>query len=489
MLSDTTTNFLCLLFPTLGFLWAWHNKNKISKIKIFHDTRGESSQLVGMKPEHMNAVFTVSNRIAEGSREFLKQEFKVMIIFMIAASCIIYWLIGMSGGKNSWVNAYYSCVAFIVGAFASCLSGGIGMAIAVYTNSRTAHEACVGSSAHGSREKYVRAFCVAFRGGIVMGFCLTSVGLISLFALISYFKMQLGGDDKIRLYECIAAYGLGGSSIACFGRVGGGIFTKAADVGSDLCGKVVSNLPEDDPRNPGVIADCIGDNVGDIAGMGSDLFGSFGEATCAALVVSAYASPTLTDSWSGMMFPLLITGVGTFVSLLTSMCVTEGWPTPVTSADRIEPVLKLQLVISTVLNTIAMYITAVMALPETFSVAKLIKDPSTGAFQQVEVHSWEAAFCVIMGLWSGLVIGFVTEYYTSNRKPPVGEIARACTMGGAATNVISGLAVGYLSTIIPSFVMAACLYVSFNLCLMYGIALSALGILSTMSIGFVFFIF
>ena len=480
MLQDETVAFMCVGMPMLGFLWAFHNQQKVAKIKIVGDSNSEAQSVSGMSAADMRKVYDISNRIAVGADAFLKQEYTVIMGFLGIASVVIYTLIGLSGGDNSWLNAKFTCIAFIVGAVASCVSGAIGMRIATFTNSRTAHEATV---AHGA-EKYVRGFSTAFRGGIVMGFALTSVGLISLYLLIRVFSFYRGDADKVALYECIAAYGLGGSAVACFGRVGGGIFTKAADVGADLCGKVVAGLPEDDPRNPGVIADCIGDNVGDIAGMGSDLFGSFGEATCACLVVSAYASKELTDSTSAMMYPLMITGVGMMSCIITSLLVTLGVD-PVTGPHNVEKVLKGQLIWSTVINTGAMYWLAHAALPATFSVAKLLKDPTTGAFQTADVTAQDAFYCVAMGLWSGLVIGYLTEYYTSNRKAPVESIAYACTMGGAATNVICGLSVGYNSTVIPCFVMALAIYVSFNLCLMYGISLAALGILSTMAIGYV----
>ncbi|KAJ9454746.1 Pyrophosphate-energized vacuolar membrane proton pump [Diplonema papillatum] len=482
MLSDAATTFLCVGFPLLGFLWALYNQRQIARITIgdgHRDCEYARLRRVNLNADDMDKLYRTSEKVRIGAGAFLREEYKVIGAFSVLAAGIIYFLIGMSGGPNSWTNAKFSVIAFIVGALASCVSGAIGMMIAVFTNSRTAHEAAVFDT---QREKYENSFATAFRGGIVMGFALTSIGLLSLFVMICVFGHFLGYEDKVRLYECVAAFGLGGSTVACFGRVGGGIFTKAADVGSDLCGKVVAGLPEDDPRNPGVIADCIGDNVGDIAGMGSDLFGSFGEATCAALVVSAYASTDLTSNFGAMMFPLLITGTGILVCFLTSLCVTSGWPTPVTGPHNVEHVLKLQLLISTVLATIAMFMLAEIVLPNTFQVAKLIAD-SDGNYLQTTVHSWEAAFCVVMGLWAGLVIGYTTEYYTSNDKPPVQEIAFACTSGGAATNVISGLAVGYMSVVIPNFVMALTIYVAFNMCLMYGIALAALGILSTMAIG------
>ncbi|KIY91312.1 hypothetical protein MNEG_16652 [Monoraphidium neglectum] len=189
-------------------------------------------------------------------------------------------------------NGLFSTIAFVLGALTSCLSGYLGMKIATYANARTALEA---------RRGIAPAFMCAFRSGAVMGFLLASLGLLNLYlAIVAFGKFY--GDDWQGLFEAITGYGLGGSSIALFGRVGGGIYTKAADVGADLVGKVEKDIPEDDPRNPAVIADNVGDNVGDIAGMGADLFGSFAEATCAALVVSAVSSLGRSHDWPGELF-------------------------------------------------------------------------------------------------------------------------------------------------------------------------------------------
>jgi H(+)-translocating pyrophosphatase len=298
---------------------------------------------------------------------------------------------------------------------------------------------------------------------------LTSLGLISLFACINIVKIYFGTDPSLarELYECVAAFGLGGSSVACFGRVGGGIFTKAADVGADLVGKIEKNIPEDDPRNPGVIADCIGDNVGDIAGMGSDLFGSFGEASCAALVIAA-ASPQLSQSFTAMMYPLLISAVGIFVCMATAMLAANN--SGVKCKEDIEPALKRQLLVSTILATIGLAAVTDYALPENFTIGT------------TKTTKWHAFICVAAGLWSGLFIGYTTEYYTSNAYKPVQEISDACETG-AATNIIYGLALGYHSVIPPTFAMAITIYLSYRLCDLYGYALAALGILSTMCIG------
>jgi H(+)-translocating pyrophosphatase len=251
-----------------------------------------------------------------------------------------------------------------------------------------------------------------------------------------------------------------------FGRVGGGIYTKAADVGSDLAGKVVHGLPEDDPSNPGVIADNVGDNVGDIAGMGSDLFGSLAESTCAALVVGATSAELLATP-DAMYFPLMITAVGIICSFFTTFVATNF--TKVTE-HNIELTVKLQLVISTILMTGAV-IPLTHYLPATFTI-----NGTTICTPQ------KAFYCVACGLWSGFIIGWITEVYTSNAYKPVQDLAEACRMG-AAPNIILGLALGYMSTIIPILCIAITIYVSFTFADMYGIALAALGMLGCLPIA------
>merc|ERR1711967_15844 len=201
------------------------------------------------------------------------------------------------GATGFLATEYKYIFYFILGATTSSLSGYLGMMIATYANGRTALEA---------RKGVAPAYMTAFRSGAVMGFLLSGLGLLVLFVTVVLMKMFYFKDDWAGLYECITGYGLGGSTIALFGRVGGGIYTKAADVGADLVGKVEKDIPEDDPRNPAVIADNVGDNVGDIAGMGADLFGSFAEATCAALVIGAESVDLVSAGWDTSMFPLYI---------------------------------------------------------------------------------------------------------------------------------------------------------------------------------------
>lgn len=232
------------------------------------------------------------------------------------------------------------------------------MRIAVYTNVRTTKECC--TSIHDG-------FVVAYRGGQVLGFVLVGLALLILQLLIIFYKaIYLNGDDDDSvetLFEMIAGYGLGGSTVALFGRVGGGIYTKAADVGSDLAGKVVEGLPEDDPSNPGVIADNVGDNVGDIAGMGSDLFGSLAESTCASLVVAS-TSTNIINTQDAMYFPLMITAMGIIVSFVTQFHATI---IAKVTMDNVEGTVKWQLIISTILMTVAIY-PLTFFLPDYFDV-------------------------------------------------------------------------------------------------------------------------
>mmetsp|Transcript_3152 Transcript_3152/g.10340 ORF Transcript_3152/g.10340 Transcript_3152/m.10340 type:complete len:866 (-) Transcript_3152:650-3247(-) len=433
-------------------------------------------------------VFEISAAIQRGAKAFLHAEYKYMSVFIVVFGTFVLFAVGAgkacppgSGSIDAdgmfsckaeekvtrWHMGVFTAIAFVFGAVTSMVSGYIGMMIAVQANSRTALQAQRG---------YAPAFRTAFEAASVMGFALCGLALIVLLALIGAFRGYFGwGADAhfpiTELFEAIAGYGLGGSSIALFGRVGGGIYTKAADVGADLVGKVEQGIPEDDPRNPAVIADNVGDNVGDVAGMGADLFGSFAESSCAALVVAASSpTPVFTENWNTMMFPLMISASGIVACYLTSFVAT--YLTSVKRQDEIEPTLKRQLLISTVLETILLWFVCDFWLPARFCVA--------GSSHLV--HNWGVFICAASGLWSGLIIGYVTEYYTSHTYKPVRELASACKTG-AATNIIYGLALGYKSTIIPVITLAVAIFFSYYLGHMFGVACAALGILSTLSIG------
>ncbi|XP_073299932.1 pyrophosphate-energized vacuolar membrane proton pump 1-like isoform X2 [Primulina huaijiensis] len=410
---------------------------------------------------------------------FLFTEYQYVGVFMVAFAILIFLFLGSVEGfstkhqpctydkeklcKPAVVTAIFSTLSFLLGAITSVVSGFLGMKIATYANARTALEA---------RKGVGRAFIVAFRSGAVMGFFLAANGLLVLYITINLFKIYYG-DDWEGLFEAITGYGLGGSSMAMFGRVGGGIYTKAADVGADLVGKVERNIPEDDPRNPAVIADNVGDNVGDIAGMGSDLFGSYAESSCAALVVASISSFGITHDFTAMCYPLLISSMGILVCLITTLFATEDF-FEIKVAKEIEPSLKKQLVISTILMTLGIAIVTWTCVPSTFTIFNF-------GTQNV-VKNWKLFLCVSVGLWAGLIIGIVTEYHTSNAYSPVQEVADSCRTG-AATNVIFGLALGYKSVIIPIFAIAISIFVSFTFAAMYGIAVAALGMLSTIATG------
>ncbi len=318
------------------------------------------------------------------------------------------------------------------------------MSIAVKTNYRVAFQAAF---CKDHREKLYESFNAAFRGGSVMGFCLVSISLSVLCSLIILYKRILSPQDitsYIHMFEYLAGYGLGGSTVALFCRVGGGIFTKAADVGADLAGKLEADLEEDSPDNPAVIADNVGDNVGDIAGMGSDLFGSFAESTCAALVVSGTSIELI--SGPEFLFPLILSASGIIICIITAIFATNIMK--VEEENQISKTLSYQLYISTILLLPTIYGVSYLFLPNKFSFV-------TGDIALV-VYSTknEVMICAILGLISGLTIGIFTDYYTSNEFKPTQDLARSCIQG-AAINIIHGLALGYLSTIIPIISIAS----------------------------------
>lgn len=478
------------------------------------ENAGEKSRL-----DKLNLI---SSKIASGARSFLWAEYRVLSIFCFIFGLLVLLLIG-SGGmcgepkfirkvaditqkcdelkplpgcyweKNSggcWPRGIFSMVAFFIGAITSVASGYFGMAIAVFANVRTAVKCLFG---------WTDGFNTAFRAGSVMGFTLVSLGLIVLYTLILLFNLQFKFDDEKFphnnaqiLFETIAGYGLGGSCVALFCRVGGGIYTKAADVGADLVGKTEQGIPEDDPRNPATIADNVGDNVGDIAGMGADLFGSFAEATCACLVIAS-TSPDLNSNWTSLMFPLLITATGIVVSLLTSILATDIPGLKVTKESSVERNLKIQLVVSTFLMTPLLYALCVVALPgasinggkgfctEVYSYSHYVDRTKNDDMTLCGRYTTplQAYVCLLTGLWSGLIIGFWTEYMTSYSYKPVLDIAKA-SKSGAGTNIIYGLAAGYSSVVVPTFCLAITIFTSFQLGHMYGISLASLGMLSTL---------
>nr|GEV76643.1 pyrophosphate-energized vacuolar membrane proton pump-like [Tanacetum cinerariifolium] len=491
LLSELGTEILIPICAVIGIVFSLFQWYLVSQVKVSIDKSSSSgddkngfTESLIEEEEGVNdhtvvqKCAEIQQAISEGATSFLFTEYQYVGVFMVFFAVLIFVFLGSVEGfstssqvcsydttkmcKPALMTAVFSTVSFVLGAVTSVISGFLGMKIATYANARTTLEARKGVS---------KAFIVAFRSGAVMGFLLAANGLLVLYITINLFKIYYG-DDWEGLFESITGYGLGGSSMALFGRVGGGIYTKAADVGADLVGKVERNIPEDDPRNPAVIADNVGDNVGDIAGMGSDLFGSYAEASCAALVVASISSFGNTHDFTAMMYPLIVSSVGILVCLITTLFATDFFE--VKTVKQIEPALKNQLIISTALMTVGIALVSWVALPSSFTIFNF-------GTQKV-VKNWQLFLCVCVGLWAGLIIGFVTEYYTSNAYRPVQDVADSCRTG-AATNVIFGLALGYQSVIVPIFAISASIFVSFSFAAMYGVAVAALGMLSTIATG------
>ena len=445
----------------LAVIWALYNAQVIRNIKIGkHDNDNEEEQ--PLNENETKLLLSIGEKISRGANSFLFQEYSIMAVFIVLFSLVVLFIVDIFGQEKAAFR-FYATTAYIIGAVTSILCGFIGMRIAVISNYRTTFKA---------KTSLAEAFKVAYRAGCVMGFSTVGISLSVLLSIILVFNNFMKVEDKDSLYtysmmmELIAGYGLGGSSMALFSRVGGGIYTKAADVGADLVGKVEQGLEEDSPNNPATIADNVGDNVGDIAGMGSDLFGSFAESTCAALVVMA-STPQLANE-ATLLYPLLISAAGIFACFFTSIYGIYYYE--VDDISKIEHALKLQLLISTVLVLIGLFIVGSYALP--------------ASWQQDgrECKWWYSVICAGIGLVSGFLIGISTDFYTSNSHEPVREMALACS-SGPAINVIYGLALGYKSTIIPVILLATSALVSIKLLGMFGVALAAIGMLSTLAVG------
>jgi inorganic pyrophosphatase len=454
-MEETTVNSLITIPCVVGCLISIKQWIAVSKVKIDGHPGLKDPLLANQgdaeKAEIAKQMLTISTTIADGAMSFLKAEYSYMGVYVVLFSGILYWFTG-----------WETTVSFVFGAITSIICGLIGMKIAVYTNVRTAHECWA---------ELRRGFDVAIQGGCVMGLSLVSIGIINLFILIQFLLKYSSLRDQ-KLYEAVAGYGLGGSSIALFGRVGGGIYTKAADVGADLSGKNDYGMDEDDYRNPACIADNVGDNVGDIAGMGADLFGSFAESTCAALVLASSSIDLKEHGWCAIMYPVLISSLGVVVGIVTLLVSGIVYPINNQDPNTVEKALKGILNISTALMTPVVFYLSKVCLPETFKMDK----------EGPEVQWWYCCLSISLGLWSGLLIGYVTEYYTSASYTPVREIAETQKQS-AATGIIYGLALGYLSCIIPVLALGITILVAHSLCGMFGIALSALGMLGTMTMA------
>lgn len=412
----------------------------------------------------------ISSYIREGAMAFLAREYKVLSIFVVVVALLL--VVSNWSGKESHPLV---ALSFVLGAILSALAGYFGMNVATISNVRTANAA---------RNSLNDALKIAFGGGSVMGMTVVGLGVLGLGILFSFYLPVFGFsidslqdiEEQVPLMKkiiaAISGFSLGASSIALFARVGGGIYTKAADVGADLVGKVEAGIPEDDPRNPATIADNVGDNVGDVAGMGADLYESFVGSIVGTMVLGVtwiipLSKVDPSKSLNGIILPLFLGGVGIICSIIGTFFVrTKEGGNP-------QKALNTGTFIAAALMLIASYFIITYMLPPSFEIE--YKD-------SVKVQTSFGVFvAVIAGLLAGVSIGLLSEYYTAEAKPPARKIAQASTTG-AATNIIKGIATGMQSTALPLISLAVAIVISYYFAGLYGIAISALGMLSTTGI-------
>lgn len=401
----------------------------------------------------------ISTYIADGAMAFLKAEYKILTYFVIIAALLL-GIMGYSSANSSWSIA----LAFICGAILSALAGFIGMRVATKANVRTAQAA---------RSSLARALKVSFTGGSVMGLGVAGLAVLGLGGLFIILKAIFAPGAPVdslemeKTIEVLTGFSLGAESIALFARVGGGIYTKAADVGADLVGKVEAGIPEDDPRNPATIADNVGDNVGDVAGMGADLFGSYVATVLATMVLGRETFSN--DSFGGMapiLLPMLIASMGILFSIIGTFFVkisdSAGLHTSV-----VQKALNLGNWGSIILSAIASYFLVMWLLPDTDMILRNYHFTKYGVYG-----------AIFVGLVVGTLMSLITEYYTAMGKRPVMSIVRQSSTGHA-TNIIGGLAVGMESTLLPILVLASGIYMSYWCAGLYGVAIAAAGMMST----------
>ena len=408
----------------------------------------------------------ISQHIAEGAMAFLKAEYRVLAVFILFVALLLAYS-GLTADDSSPLVG----VSFVVGAFCSALAGFIGMSVATKANVRTTNAARTGLE---------KALKIAFTGGSVMGMGVVGLGVLGLGTLFLIYGSLFGLDSQEGLNKVIVVitgFSFGASSIALFARVGGGIYTKAADVGADLVGKVEAGIPEDHPLNPATIADNVGDNVGDVAGMGADLFESYVGSIVGTMVLGAsfFMIPVFQETTTGLgavLLPLMIAGVGIIMSIVGTFFVR------VKEGGDPQKALNFGNIVSGILMIIASWFLIKWLLPESW----LFKDPLYEFSGEGNYYSsTNIFFATVIGILSGSLIGMITEYFTGSGKAPVLSIVRQ-SLTGAATNIIAGLSVGMLSTALPVLVLAIAIILSFYFGGLYGIAIAAVGMLSILGI-------
>jgi K(+)-stimulated pyrophosphate-energized sodium pump len=412
----------------LALLFAWVRANKVAKAD-----------------EGTERMAEIGGYIREGAMAFLRREYTALLYFVVAVAILL--------AAFNWTRGTsLVAVSFVVGATCSGLAGFFGMRVATLANTRTSAAA---------RTSIAQALDVAFTGGSVMGMCVVGLGVLGLTTLFLVYTNVLGAGVEMvtgKVLAVLSGFSLGASSIALFARVGGGIYTKAADVGADLVGKVEAGIPEDDPRNPAAIADAVGDNVGDVAGMGADLFESYVGAILGAMILGVPYARSLGVPEEGLLIyvvlPLVLAGSGIIVSILSTFFVR--------TSEGGNPQLALNL---------GIFGSVVVMIPVAWLVINSFVDH--GVLQILGA--------MVIGLIGGVVIAMATEHYTASGRGPVTAIAEA-SVTGTATNIIAGLGVGMQSTVIPILVIAAAMVGCFSLAGLYGIAMGGLGMLCTVGV-------
>jgi len=404
----------------------------------------------------------ISNHIYEGALAFLNAEYRLLSIFVIIVSVLLF-IVSTIVDTTHWMIV----IAFIFGAVFSAFAGNIGMKIATKTNVRTTQAA---------RTSLPEALKISFGGGTVMGLGVAGLAVLGLTAFFIFFYNYFAGEDMIIVLEALAGFSLGAESIALFARVGGGIYTKAADVGADLVGKVEADIPEDDPRNPATIADNVGDNVGDVAGMGADLFGSYVATVLAAMVLGYYVindtAQMGADIIGGILngpilLPMAIAGAGVIISIIGTMLVSIN--NNDAKEDEVMGALNKGNITSIILVAISCYFFIDYMLPEIMVME---------FFDPISFSSMDVFYATLVGLIVGGLISFVTEYYTGLGKKPILKIVEQSSTG-AATNIISGLATGMISTFPSILLFAAAIWASYEFAGFYGVAMSASAMMAT----------